>query len=506
MLNYLNVSILSVFRFVYVNKFLYLCMVKACKTTMYKTPSTARQASLFWELESMLDPKHPLFKLANLVDWKMFEEEFSPLYCKDNGRTAKPIRLMVGLLILKHLRNVSDETVVAQFSENAYYQYFCGMDAFVTKQPCVPTELVEFRHRIKESGIELILKESIRINLGLEDRKKEEEDKKNHRDGRGRKSDAEQTAFIDSTVQEKNVTFPTDSKLLNKIIDFCHKVAGEENLKVRQSYVHEIVDLKRIQRFRGRKNSAQKVKKADKRMRTIAGRLLRELIRLLPEKNIYQEKIDICMKFVNGEKIDGHKIYSLHEPDVVCISKGKDYKKYEFGNKVSIVRLWNGLIVGALSFRNEYDGHTIDGSMEQVRRLYDRPIKTIAGDRGYRGQDTCGDAKVMIPDVPKSTDSQHMKEKKHKLFRKRAGIEPVIGHCKSDHRLGRNFYKGLFGDSINVMLAAAAFNFKRAMRLLLCLVGRMVRLLNGVWINVSERSLPPAFTTCVCMYSHKASF
>ena len=473
---------------------------------MYKSPSTARQASLFWELESMLDPKHPLFKLANLVDWKMFEDEFSPLYCKDNGRTAKPIRLMVGLLILKHLRNVSDETVVAQFSENAYYQYFCGMEAFVTKQPCVPTELVEFRHRIKESGIELILKESIRINLVLEDKKKEEEDKKNHKDGRGRKPDAEQTAFIDSTVQEKNVTFPTDSKLLNKIIDFCHKVAEEENLKTRQSYVHEIVGLKRTQRFRGRKNSAQKVKKADKRMRTIAGRLLRELIRLLPEKSIYQEKIDICMKFVNGEKIDGHKIYSLHEPDVVCISKGKDYKKYEFGNKVSIVRLWNGLIVGALSFRNEYDGHTIDGSMEQVRRLYDRPIKTVAGDRGYRGQDTCGDAKVMIPDVPKDTDSQHMKEKKHKLFRKRAGIEPIIGHCKSDHRLGRNFYKGLFGDSINVMLAAAAFNFKRAMRLLLCLVGRMARWLNDGWIHASERILLPAFAPCACMYPHKASF
>lgn len=435
---------------------------------MYKTSSAVRQTALFWDLESMLDSKHPLYVLANLVNWKTFEEAFAPLYCKDNGRRAKPIRLMVGLLVLKHLRNVSDETVVAQFAENAYYQYFCGVDAFTTKQPCVPTELVEFRHRIGESGIELILKESIRVNLALEDRKKEDEDKKNHKDGRGRKPDAEQTAFIDSTVQEKNVTFPTDSKLLNKIIDFCHAVAKKENLKVRQSYAKDIKELKRIQRFRGRKNSSQKVKKADRKMRTIAGRLLRELVRLLPEKNIYQKRIDVSMKFLNGEKIDGHKIYSLHEPDVLCISKGKDYKKYEFGNKVSIVRLWNGLIIGAMSFRNEYDGHTMDPSMEQVGRIYGRKIKILAADRGYRGQDTCSGAKVMIPDVPKSSDTVYTKKKKHELFRKRAGIEPVIGHCKSDHRLGRNFYKGLFGDSVNVMLAALAFNFKRVMNILLC--------------------------------------
>ena len=456
---------------------------------MYKSCSKPHQASLFWDLESMLDSNRPLFKLANLVDWDLFESTFSPLYCQDNGRPAKPIRLMVGLLILKHLRNVSDETVVEQFTENAYYQYFCGMDSFSIKAPCVPTELVEFRHRIGKTGIELILQESIRINLVLEDQKKEEEDKKKGKGNRGRKADADQTAFIDSSVQEKNVTFPTDSKLLNKIIRFCHKVAEKENLKIRQSYVREIKGLKLVQRFRGRKNSAAKVRKADKRMRTIAGRLLRELLRLLPAKNIYQEQIDICVKFVNGELKDGHKIYSLHEPDVVCISKGKEHKKYEFGNKVSIVRLWNGLIIGALSFRNEYDGHTIDKSMEQVRRLYDRKIKILAGDRGYRGQEQCGDASVMIPSVPKRTDSKYTKSKKHELFRKRAGIEPVIGHCKSDHRLGRNFYKGLFGDSINVMLAAAAFNFKRAMRALLCLIDGVLSGWIGAFLRLLKQPL-----------------
>ena len=139
------------------------------------------------------------------------------------------------------------------------------------------------------------------------------------------------------------------------------------------------------------------------------------------------------------------------------------------------MRLWSGIIIGAMSFRNEYDGHTIDRAREQAHRLYGRTIRILAGDRGYRGQKMSGHTKIMIPDVPKASDSAYMKARKHELFRKRAGIEPVIGHCKSDHRLGRNFYKGLFGDSINVMLAAAAYNLKRAMRLFLCLFRWVIR-------------------------------
>ena len=467
----------------YVNRILHFCVVKPCKLDMYKPSTNSRQASLFWDLGTMLDFKHPLFKLANMVDWSLFEKSFAPLFCADNGRPPKPIRLMTGLLMLKHLRNVSDEQVVVQFTENAYYQYFCGLEAFSISAPCASSELVHFRHRIGEKGVELILKESIRINLALEDRKKEEEDRKNRKNGRGRKSDKDQTAFIDSTVQEKNVTFPTDSKLLNKIINYCHKVAKAEGIKVRQSYAREIKGLKLAQRFRGKSHSKKKVAKADRRMRTIAGRLVRELLRVLPSESKYREHFELCLSFVNGELLDGHKIYSLHEPDVLCICKGKEHKKYEFGNKVSIVRLWNGIIIGAMAFRNEYDGHTIDRAKEQALRLYGRTIRILAGDRGYRGQKMSGDTKIMIPDVPKASDSAYMKARKHKLFRKRAGIEPVIGHCKSDHRLGRNFYKGLFGDSINVMLAAAAYNLKRAMRLLLCLFRWVIKRLmaEGQW-------------------------
>jgi len=465
---------------------------------MYKPQPKEHTAPLFWELESMLDGRHELYVLANLIDWEVFEKAFAPLFVEDNGRPAKPIRLMTGLLILKHLRNVSDEAVVEQFRENAYYQYFCGEQSFTTAAPCAASELVHFRKRIKEEGVELILKESIRVNLSIEDSWKSERDKQEGKDGRGRKPDEEQTAFIDTTVQEKNVTFPTDSKLLNKIIAYCRKVASREHTHVRQGYGRELKALKRTQRFRGRSHSVKKVAKADRRMRTIAGRLVRELLRELPEQSPYRERLGLCLKFVNGEKVDGHKIYSLHEPDVLCISKGKDHKKYEFGNKVSVVRHWSGLIIGALSFRNEFDGHTIDKSLEQVGRIYGRKVKTLAGDRGYRGQEKSGDTAIMIPGTPKQGDSRRVKEKKSKLFRKRAGIEPVIGHCKSDHRLGRNFYKGLFGDSVNVMLAAAGFNFKRAVRLLfwpvLNIIGWLVNILFILVWPTHEADMSPITT------------
>ena len=158
---------------------------------------TSKQLSMFSSLEDMLSHQHPLFQLSNKINWECFENAFSPLYCNTNGRPAHPIRLMCGLLILKHLRNVSDEMVVFQWSENAYYQYFCGGLEFMPKQPCDASELVHFRNRIGEEGMELILAESIRVNT--------DHDNEDHFD----------TAFIDSTVQEKNITYPTDAKLHN---------------------------------------------------------------------------------------------------------------------------------------------------------------------------------------------------------------------------------------------------------------------------------------------------
>lgn len=233
--------------------------------------NSTKSPSLFSDLSDMLNQNHPLYKLARIIDWKKFEDSFSPLYCQDNGRPCKPIRLMCGLLILKHLRNLSDEILVEQWSENAYYQYFCGMQEFTPTYPCNASELVHFRNRIGEKGIELIFQESIRVN--------NEDDSNDHH----------HTAFIDSTVQEKNVTYPTDAKLHKKIISKILKIVNNLNLPLRQSYKRVLKQIYRDQRFRNHPKNHAKAKKADKKLRTIAGRLLRELKRNLGENHKYEK-------------------------------------------------------------------------------------------------------------------------------------------------------------------------------------------------------------------------
>ena len=416
---------------------------------------TSKQLSLFSSLEDMLSHEHPLFQLSNKINWERFENAFSPLYCSNNGRPAHPIRLMCGLLILKHLRNVSDEMVVSQWSENAYYQYFCGGLEFMPKQPCDASELVHFRNRIGEEGMELILAESIRVNTDHDD--------EDHFD----------TAFIDSTVQEKNITYPTDAKLHKKIIKNVLKIVHDNCLPLRQSYTRTLKGIYRSQRFRNHPKNRKKALKADRQLKTIAGRLVRELERNLGGRKGYEKMFELYYRVLSQNRKSKNKVYSLHEPDVVCVSKGKEHKQYEFGNKVSILRSWSGLILGACSFRNEYDGHTTEKTLEQTQRMTGRKVDKLAGDRGYRGIKQIGQTKILIPDTPKAKDSYYQKRKKHKLFCKRASIEPTIGHLKEDHRLSRNFYKGVKGDAINVLLAAAAYNFKRAMRVLLYLIKRI---------------------------------
>lgn len=400
------------------------------------------QGSLFFSFESTLNQKHPLFILANRVDWQLFEDAFNPLYCADNGRPGKPIRLMVGLLMLKHIGNISDQSVVEQWSENNYYQYFCGEVAFVCGAPCEASELVHFRKRIGETGVELILKQSIRING--------DDGKDDH-------------VSIDTTVQEKNITYPTDAKLHNKIIKKCQQIVSEQDLPTRQTYTRTLKKLSIDQRFRNHPNNKAKARKADKKIKTIAGRFVRELERNLSPDSKHHQYLELFKRVLTQKRTDKNKIYSLHEPETCCISKGKEHKKYEFGNKASFAKTDSGVIVGAMGFRNEYDGHTLEKTLKQVGELVGKNPKIVTVDRGYRGNKQIGETNILIPQAPKKNISRYQANKLKKLHRRRAAIEPIIGHIKQDHRLNRNFYKGIVGDNINIMLAAAAFNFKRMM-------------------------------------------
>ncbi|NTW34118.1 MAG: IS5 family transposase [Bacteroidetes bacterium] len=410
---------------------------------MIRKPKDKQQTSFYTTFEEQLDHGHSLYILSNKIHWQQFEETFKHHYSEDMGAPSKPIRLMVALLILKHVRNLSDESVVEQWSENAYYQYLSGEDVFAAHQPCVPTELVEFRKRIGEAGIELIFKESIRVN---------------GKDGQ------EKDATTDTTVQEKNITYPTDSKLHKKIITHCKAIADKEDIDLRQSYTHTIKKLTLLQRFRNHPKNHGKARKADKKIKTIAGRLIRELERKLPAINDYQVELELYKKILLQKRNDKQKIYSIHEPHVQCISKGKEHKKYEFGSKVSITTTKNsGVIIGAINIPlNDYDAHTLDPAIKQQQQLTGHVLENDYVDRGYRGVKNVLGTNIIVADNNRNKTA-YQKQKLRQGFRRRAAIEPRIGHLKSDHRLSRNYYKGIFGDNINVMLAAAAMNFKRMM-------------------------------------------
>jgi IS5 family transposase len=221
--------------------------------------------------------------------------------------------------------------------------------------------------------------------------------------------------------------------------------------------------LARDQRFRNHPKNKAKATRADKKIKTIAGRLVRELERNLHADSRHLKDLQLFNKVLAQKRADKDKIYSLHETETCCISKGKEHKKYEFGNKASFVKTNSGVIVGALGFRNQYDGHTLKPVLMQVEALVGKLPKFATVDRGYRGVKSVGETEILVPQPPKKNLSRYKINKLKKLHRRRASIEPIIGHLKQDHRLNRNFYKGIVGDNINIMLAAAAFNFKRMM-------------------------------------------
>lgn len=410
-----------------------------------KSSSKHYQPSFFNSqlLEDLLNPQMPLFKLSNRIPWDIFESEFKNLY-SDKGRPAKPIRLMVGLLLLKQMENLSDEVVVERWVQNPYYQYFCGEVEFQWSFPVDPSDLVYFRKRIGTEGCEKIFEVSVKLH---------------------EKKAMESEVLTDTTVQEKNITYPTDAKHHKKISQRCVEIANLENTELRRTYKRTIPKLMKAQHNRTHPKRRKKAKKAAKSLKTIAAKLIRELERKFSDEQRlkYKAEFDLYKKVLEQSRHSKNKIYSLHEPEVCCIAKGKEHKKYEYGQKVSITKTKDsGIIVGVKVFRNApYDGHTLPEVLDQVEKVTGKRPEHCVVDRGYRGKAKVGKTQIHLPGRSKIKDTPYEKSKKRKRFRKRAGIEPVIGHLKSDHRMKVNFLKGFKGDEVNAIMAAAAFNLKK---------------------------------------------
>ena len=381
-------------------------------------------------------------QLFQLVIYK-FRDDYSSC-----GRKAKPVRLMVGLLLLKQMYNLSDERLIEMWCENPYFQVFCGIKIFQWNPPCDPSDLTYFRKRIGENGIESILKISIEIH--------------------GDKA-LEKEIIVDTTVQVKNITFPTDTKLYLKIIWRCLKIAKAEDVHLRRSYKNELKSLIRDARFDKSKEGQQKAEVAKKRIKEIARLLIQEVYKKLLKRNIdkYNDDFDRYTRIINQTKDDTNKIYSLHEHEVKCIKKGKSHVEYEFGSKASVaVTSDSGIIVSAKVFSdNRHDSKTLQPVLDQVESMTGQLPEIVIADRGYRGYEKYKDVELVIPKAPKQSDSESVKCKAKERCKRRNAIEPIIGHLKTDFRLCRNFLKGVYGDIVNLIMAAAAFNCKKWMRL-----------------------------------------
>jgi IS5 family transposase len=405
-----------------------------------------RQRNLFNPmLVDFIDMDHELVLLAKKIDWRYFEDEFGPLY-SDKGREGMPVRLMVGSLILKRLYNLGDETLVEEWKMNPYMQYFCGESTFQHQFPCDPSDFVHFRKRIGEKGIEKIFIHSVQIHG---------------------KDATNEKAVSDTTVQENNVTFPTDAKLAKKIIDRCNKIAQREGIRQRQSYKRVSKQYLRDTYNPKHPRRRKKAKSAQRKLTTLAGRLIRELERKMKEDihQNYKEELELYKRVLEQKRFDKNKIYSLHKPFTSCIAKGKAHKQYEFGNKVGLMLNPNSLIIlGVKTFSgNPHDSRTIEPLLDQMEENLGYKPKEVVYDKGGRGKTQIKAVKISTPGKPLKKDTAYQKRMKRKKFRRRAAIEPVIGHLKQHFRMGQNYLNGESSPQINALLAAAGWNFKKMM-------------------------------------------
>jgi len=396
-------------------------------------------------LEEIINKEHPLVKLADVINWKELEEKLSKKYSEKMGAPSKEIRLMVGLQYLKYMYNESDEMIVRKFVENPYYQYFCGNEYFEHSLPINSSSMTRFRKRIGKESIEELFKEIV---------------KSASRSKQLKEKDFEQLN-VDTTVQEKAISFPTDAKLYYKMLKSLVKEASRRGIKLRQSY--KFVSKKALKKQAGYVHAKQmkRAKKMTKKIKTYLGRVFREIMRSNSQKDEeLLNKLLLAERLLRQSKDSKNKLYSIHAPEVECISKGKAHKRYEFGCKVSMVTTSksNWIVAIEAHHGNPYDGHTLKSSIEKAEAITNWEAKNVNVDLGYRGHDYDGEAQVNIVNRKKM---KNQAKSLIKWLKRRSAIEPIFGHLKSGNRLDRNLLKGKDGDQINAVLAACGFNLRK---------------------------------------------
>jgi len=444
-----------------------------------KLPDTNQRELFRPLLVDMINKQHELVLLTDAIDWRYFENEFSSLYSYV-GQGSVPIRLMVGCLLLKHLYNLGDETLAKAWIENPYMQYFCGMRCFEHKFPFDPSDFCHFRKRIGEEGFEKIFAYSVKLH------------------DKASKGKECSWHLSDTTVQENNTTFPTDSKLCKKVIDKCNVLAKQQDINLRRSYTRESKQLLRDTYNGNHPKRVKQAKKARKRLKTIANIQLRDLERKMNDfqRNIFREQLGLYKRAVNQERNDKDKVYSLHKPFTKCIAKGKAHKPYEFGNKVGLITTGNKgrkIITAIKAFvENPFDGHTIEPLLNQMENNALKLPKEIIYDRGGKGKTEIKSVKILTPDKAGKTDTSYQKTCKRKRFRSRAGIEPIVGHLKTDYRLAQNYLLDKTGIQINAFMAATAWNLKKFMEILTEKTAQLLWLIFYRWVFRKFYRLPVA--------------
>jgi transposase, IS5 family len=418
-----------------------------------KPKATTPQCQLFGaQLSELLNPKHPLYVLAERIDWPEFDAAIDACYAEDIGRPGVNTRLMVGLVYLKHAFDESDESLVARWVENPYWQFFCGCQYMQHELPIDPSSLSKWRKRVGAERLEKLLEATIHTALAMKAVRPQEFQKVN----------------VDTTVQEKAIAFPTDARLYHKMRAALVRRAQSLGIKLRQNYRFK---SKKLLAKQGRYAHAQQRKRAAKttrQLKTFLGRVLRDVRRKaaflqgrIADERL-RELVALAERLLEQTRTSKHKVYSVHAPEVECICKGKVHKPYEFGCKTSVATTSkSNWIVGVQALHgNPYDGHTLSGAIGQVERLTGQTPNDVMVDQGYRGHGYEGSAIVhVVRTIPKRA-TRAMK----RMLRRRAAIEPTIGHLKSDNRLDRNYLTGQVGDKINAVLSAAGYNLRKLLR------------------------------------------